>query len=224
MVLVFGRADYCLDRVRIAGGDAKSSAAAPCEDRGAIGVNLARGEIWPAALESGAAIWESSVVDQISGTKHCREFRHAIIISMSIALSENLEGVDWVRLAEVFERAPLAVRDPAKIQEAFQNSQIRCFVWDKGDLIGAGRALSDGVWTTVILDVVLLPEYQGQGIGTAIMKFLTERSKAAKVLLYSAPGKEGFYAKLGYRKLKTAMAKYAEPELEERHHRLGFIE
>jgi aralkylamine N-acetyltransferase len=143
---------------------------------------------------------------------------------MNIILSESVEGIDWARLAEVFERAPLAVREPAKIQEAFSKSPIRCFVWDGDNLIGAGRAMTDGVWTTVILDVVLLPEYQGRGIGTAIMKFLTDRSNAAKILLYSVPGKEGFYAKLGYRKLKTAMAKYVEPGLEERHHRQGYIE
>jgi aralkylamine N-acetyltransferase len=144
--------------------------------------------------------------------------------SMNIEFNESIDGIDWVWLAQVFERAPLGTRDPDQLQEAFWNSQIRCFVWDSGHLIGAGRALTDGVWTTMILEVVLLPEYQGRGIGKAIMKFLTERSKAAKVLLYSAPGKEGFYSKLGYRKMKTAMVKYMQPELEERHHRLGYIE
>jgi ribosomal protein S18 acetylase RimI-like enzyme len=143
---------------------------------------------------------------------------------MSIVFSESVEGIDWIRLAQVFERALLGTREPAQLQEAFQNSQIRCFVWNASNLIGAGRAITDGVWTTMIFDVVLLPEYQGQGIGKAIMKFLADRSKAAKVLLYSAPGKEGFYSKLGYRKMKTAMVKYAQPELEQRHHMLGYIE
>jgi GNAT superfamily N-acetyltransferase len=94
---------------------------------------------------------------------------------MSIEFSESVEGIDWIRLAQVFERAPLGTREPAQLREAFQNSQIRCFVWDAGNLIGAGRAITDGVWTTMIVDVVLLPEHHGRGIGKAIMKFLEER-------------------------------------------------
>jgi GNAT superfamily N-acetyltransferase len=115
-------------------------------------------------------------------------------------------AVDWVRLSEVFKRAPLGNRAANKLEEVFQNSPIRCFVWDAGELIGAGRAITDGVRYSVIFDVVLLPEYQGRGIGKQIMDFLADRSKARAILLYTVPEREGFYAKLGYRKMKTAMA------------------
>jgi predicted N-acetyltransferase YhbS len=69
----------------------------------------------------------------------------------------------------------------------------------------------------MIFDVVLLPEYQGKGLGKEIMKFLADRTNAPKVLLYVAPGKEGFYSKLGYREMKAVMIKYSIPELEQRH-------
>jgi len=88
-------------------------------------------------------------------------------------------------------------------------------------LIGAGRAITDGVRYSVIFDVVLLPEYQGRGIGKQIMSFLTDRSKAMAVLLHAVPGREGFYAKLGYRKMKTAMAKFPNPEMQQK---AGYIE
>ena len=143
---------------------------------------------------------------------------------MSIVFSDTLVGIDWEKLADVFRRAPLGEREPAALREAFANSSIRCFVFDAGELVGAGRALSDGVWHTLVVDVVLLPEYQGQGLGKAIMKFLADRSQSPKLMLYSAPGKEGFYAKLGYRKMKTAMVKCLSPETEERYQRLGYIE
>jgi hypothetical protein len=64
---------------------------------------------------------------------------------MSIAFNADVENIDWVRLALVFDRAPLGNRDPAQLHEAFENSQIRCFVWDAGELVGAGRAITDGV-------------------------------------------------------------------------------
>src|SRR5277367_6149196 len=125
---------------------------------------------------------------------------------MSVEFTDDLGAVNWERLSEVFKRAPLGNRDPDKLREVFQNSPIRCFVWDTGKLIGAGRAITDGVRYSVIFDVVLLPEYQGRGIGKQIMGFLADRSKAPSILLYAVPEKEGFYTKLGYRKMKTAMA------------------
>lgn len=123
-----------------------------------------------------------------------------------------MEAINWERLSVVFQRAPLGDRNPAKLREVFQNSPIRCFVWDEKELIGAGRAITDGVRYSVVFDVVLLPEYQGRGIGRQIMNFLMERSKGTAVLLHAVPGRETFYAKLGFRKMKTAMAKFQNPE------------
>ena len=140
---------------------------------------------------------------------------------MSIEFTDDTEAINWERLSVVFQRAPLGNRDPVQLRETFQNSPIRCFVWDGKELIGAGRAITDGVRYSVIFDVVLLPEYQGRGIGKQIMNFLTDRSKAPAVLLHAVPGREGFYAKLGYRKMKTAMAKFPNPEMQQK---AGYIE
>src|SRR5579859_755888 len=121
---------------------------------------------------------------------------------MSIEYTEDTKVIDWERLSVVFKRAPLGERDPVELREVFQNSPIRCFVWDMGELIGAGRAITDGVRCTMIFDVVLLPEYQSRGIGKEIMKFLADRSKAPTLLLYAVPGMEAFYSRIGYRKMK----------------------
>ncbi len=53
------------------------------------------------------------------------------------------------------------------------------------------------------------------------MEFLEERSKASCFLLYAMPGKEEFYSKLGCRKMKTAMAKFPNPETQQKS---GFTE
>jgi ribosomal protein S18 acetylase RimI-like enzyme len=87
--------------------------------------------------------------------------------------------------------------------------------------MGAGRALTDGVRFAVIFDVVVLPEYQGRGIGKQIMAFLAERSKAPNILLHAVHGKEGFYRKLGYRKMTTAMARFENPDAQRQR---GYIE
>jgi GNAT superfamily N-acetyltransferase len=141
--------------------------------------------------------------------------------NMNLEFTEEMEVINWERLAEVFLRAPLGKRDPGRLREVFRNSPIRCFAWDGKELIGAGRAITDGVRYTIIFDVVVLPEYQKRGIGKQIMKFLSDRSKAESTLLFAVPGKEGFYAKLGYRRMKTAMALFPNPD---GHQKAGYIE
>lgn len=131
---------------------------------------------------------------------------------MKISFTDDPGTIDWERVAFVFKMALQNERDPAKLRAVFTNSGIRCFAWDADKLIGAGRAITDGIAYTAIFDVVVLPEYQGKGIGTQIMNFLAERSTALHIILHSVPGKEDFYRKLGYSKMKTAMARFANPD------------
>ena len=99
---------------------------------------------------------------------------------MIARLTDDPTVIDWERLALVFKIAPLGERVPAKLKQAFENSTVRCFAWHDDELIGAGRAISDGIAYAAIFDVVLLPVYQGKGIGRQIMTFLAERSKGRK--------------------------------------------
>lgn len=138
-----------------------------------------------------------------------------------MTFSTDLSNVDWKSLAGVFEQTPLGRRDPEILRQTFTHSQLRCFVWDDDRIIGAGRALSDHTRYSVIFDVVVTPEFQGRGIGSQIMRLLGEQSKAPNILLYAVPGKEPFYARLGYRRMKTAMGRFRNPEAQAK---LGYID
>jgi ribosomal protein S18 acetylase RimI-like enzyme len=140
---------------------------------------------------------------------------------MDIRLSADIDKVSWTELTQVVELAPLGKRDPGKLEEAFRNSAIRCFAYHEERLVGAGRAISDGIWRAAIFDVVVLPQFQGKGIGTRITRYLIEAANVDVVMLYAAPGKEAFYKKLGFHKMKTAMAIMPDPELRRQK---GFIE
>ena len=73
--------------------------------------------------------------------------------------------------------------------------------------MGVGRVLADGRDCSTICDVAVHPEYQGRGIGKHIVQTLIRLSRGhKKIILYANPGKEGFYAKLGFRKMNTAIA------------------
>jgi GNAT superfamily N-acetyltransferase len=70
-----------------------------------------------------------------------------------------------------------------------------------GRLVGTGLVLSDGVLHALIVDVIVIPEMRGHGIGTEIMKRLIGRCREAGVLqvqLFSARGKRDFYERLGF--------------------------
>lgn len=136
-------------------------------------------------------------------------------------LTSELDTVDWTDLAGVFERAPLGLRDPNVLEHLFRNSQAQCFAYVNSQLVGAGRALSDLISWTVIFDVVVEPEYQGKGCGRAIVESLVAQAGATNVLLHCVPGKEEFYGAMGFRRLRTAMARFPNNE---RAAELGYLE
>jgi aralkylamine N-acetyltransferase len=115
------------------------------------------------------------------------------------------DGVDWDVLADIYARAPLAVRSAAEIKRAFANSYLCCFAWVDGELVGAARATSDGVFYATVLDVAVDPGFQGAGIGRKMMHELLRRLPVQKVYLTTVPGKEGFYEKLGFLHQTNAM-------------------
>jgi ribosomal protein S18 acetylase RimI-like enzyme len=126
---------------------------------------------------------------------------------MEIYLSTDIEQISWQELARLFELAPLGkLRDPKKIETAFRNSSLRVFAFQGTRLVGAGRALSDGVWRAAIYDVAVLPEHQGNGIGSMIIRHLVDSAKVDVIMLYAVPGKSKFYERFGFRQMTTAMA------------------
>ena len=119
----------------------------------------------------------------------------------------SLENLNWEELSQLYLAAPLGHKDPSDLKIAFSNSMFKCFVYDSGRLIAAGRALADGRDCSYICDVAVQPSHQGLGIGKQVVSKLVDLSKDhKKIILYAAPGKEPFYRKLGFKRMATAMA------------------
>ena len=140
---------------------------------------------------------------------------------MNVLIHLTVEGIDWAELATVYERAPLGRRDPERLKRAYEQSYRVCFVFDRHQLVGAARMLSDGEYYAAIYDVVVLPEYQGCGIGTKMMTTLLADLSVGSIILFAVPGKEGFYKKLGFAKLKTGMGRFQNAQVMKD---LGYIE
>lgn len=125
---------------------------------------------------------------------------------MELDVKQDCTGVDWKTVSETLKRVGMSYDEPAIHRRAFEASHTTVFIYHYDRLIGFGRAISDGVYQAAIYDCAVLPEYQGQGVGTTIMQHILRRVAHCNAILYASPGKEGFYQKHGFRKMKTGMA------------------
>lgn len=117
------------------------------------------------------------------------------------------DSVNWAELSALYRAAPLGEKEPMHLQKVFSNSLFKCFVYQSSQLVAAGRALADGADCSYICDIAVMPSHQGSGLGKQVVAHLVEVSRGhKKIILYAVPGKEPFYRKFGFLRMKTAMA------------------
>lgn len=120
--------------------------------------------------------------------------------------------VDLGELSRLYKVAPLGDKPPEALRTVFGNSMFTCFIYAGDQLVGAGRALADGLDCAYIADVAVHPDHQGRGLGKAIVTELVTRARGhKKIILYANPGTEGFYHQLGFLRMNTAMAIWHDP-------------
>ena len=132
---------------------------------------------------------------------------------MTFEVRYSCNGIDWNVIASILKTVGMAHFAPEIHSKAFHASHTTVFIFDDDKLIGFGRAISDGAYQAAIYDCAILPEYQGQKIGSLIMDKILERLEGYNVILYAAPGKEGFYQKQGFSRMKTGMAKFVNERI-----------
>lgn len=140
---------------------------------------------------------------------------------MQLTIKSDLENIDWNAVSKVIEQAGLTIKPLDVLKKAFQNSYEVIFIFDGDILIGVGRAISDGVCEAGLYDIAVLPEYHGKGIGKLIVNEFYKKLEGVNIILYSRPGVESFYKKMGYSRMKTGMAKFCDEVIKREK---GFIE
>jgi GNAT superfamily N-acetyltransferase len=90
---------------------------------------------------------------------------------------------------------------PDGLTKAIKNSWHQVSAYNDKHLVGFGRILSDGVLYAMIYDLIVLPEYQEQGIGSTILGMLLDKCIQVgipDIQLFCARGKRRFYEKRGF--------------------------
>ena len=88
------------------------------------------------------------------------------------------------------------------LERAIANSWTVCCAYNKDELVGFGRVISDGILYAMIYDMIVATEFRKKGIGSRILEELVEQCREAgirEVQLFSAEGKKSFYEKRGFR-------------------------
>ena len=120
---------------------------------------------------------------------------------------DDAVDVDWEELSALYRAAPLGEKPPDALETVFSASRFTTFAYAGDELVAVGRALADGLDCAYIADVAVRPDHQGRGLGREVIRRLVARAAGhKKILLYANPGTEGFYAGLGFRRMRTAMA------------------
>lgn len=90
---------------------------------------------------------------------------------------------------------------PELLLPALLNSHSLITACDGDRLVGLGNAISDGYLVVYYPHLIILPEYQGRGIGKAIMSKFQEKYKGFHQQILVADGKAiEFYQSCGFAK------------------------
>lgn len=138
---------------------------------------------------------------------------------MSVEIRTTKENISWESVAGLLSYFGLSQLDTDTQRQVFLNSYAVAFAYDGERLIGCGRALSDGICQAAIYNIAVNEEYQGQGVGRMIIESLLEQVKGCTVTLYTHPRSVALYEKFGFRRLKTGLTKFADPN-----HALSYLE
>jgi spermidine synthase len=97
---------------------------------------------------------------------------------------------------------------PDLIRRIVSGSHCFLTVKDKADIIGMGRAISDGINDAYLQDITMLPSFRHRGVGTMLVQTLIERlhhDGLRWIGLIASSHSHPFYQKLGFIEMPFSM-------------------
>lgn len=118
---------------------------------------------------------------------------------MNIKISES-RNIPQELIIELYKSNKWSSADkPNLLEKALKNSHSLISAWDGDLLVGIGNAISDGHLVVYYPHLLVLPAYQGKGIGQMIMERMKEIYADFHMQMLTADGKAiNFYQKNGF--------------------------
>ena len=91
------------------------------------------------------------------------------------------------------------------LKKCLANSDVIISIWVGNEIVGFGRALTDGIYRGVLWDIVIDQNYQGKGFGKLIVESLlsSEKIKNTKKLYLMTTNKKLFYSQLDFKEVTS---------------------
>ena len=89
------------------------------------------------------------------------------------------------------------------LKKCLANSDVIISLWVGNEIVGFGRALTDGIYRGVLWDIVIDQNHQGKGFGTLIVKNLlsSKKIKNTKKLYLMTTNKKLFYSQFNFKEV-----------------------
>ena len=86
------------------------------------------------------------------------------------------------------------------LKNCLANSDVIISLWSNNKILGFGRALSDGIYRSVLWDIVIDHNHQGKGYGKLIVNSLLEakRIKHSDKIYLMTSNQKDFYCQIGF--------------------------
>lgn len=107
------------------------------------------------------------------------------------------------QIAAVYQEAEFdkSIENEMRLKKMLTETPLTISAWEKEQLIGFVRYLTDFEYFCYISDLVILPEYQGEKIGSRLLAEVQEYlGNRVLMTLRSEETAQGFYQKNGYEK------------------------
>ena len=104
--------------------------------------------------------------------------------------------------ANAFWAKSRTIRD---LKKCLANSDVIISLWIGSEIVGFGRALTDGIYRGVLWDIVIDQNHQGKGFGSLIVKNLlsSKEIKNTKKLYLMTSNKKLFYSQFDFKEVNS---------------------
>lgn len=132
--------------------------------------------------------------------------------------TDSFDSAQLAQLMTLFQQAAFWASDrtPDAMAIAIAHSHPVVTAWDHDTLIGFARATSDGVYRATIWDVVIHPDYQGEGLGRKLVETVLSHPLMSRIerIYLMTTHQQTFYERIGFQENQTTTMVLFHQEIE----------